>query len=133
MRLAFAFARSSYQHGSGAMPEQQLLDNEPGLDRFAQPHVVRDKQVDARHLQGADDGIELVVLDRDAAAEGRLQRAGVRRGDRAPSNRVEERAQTRRVVEAVRWLRQRRLGQNHRSRFNFPENGQLVAIGVVFN
>jgi len=31
-----------------ALAHQQLADDEPGLDRLAQPHIVRDEQVDAR-------------------------------------------------------------------------------------
>jgi hypothetical protein len=51
---------------------------------------VGDEQTDARHLQGPDQWIELVVLDLNAAAEGSLEGANVRRGDRAPTHRVQE-------------------------------------------
>jgi hypothetical protein len=41
-------------------------------------------QVHARHLDGAGQRVELVVLDFDAAAEQRLQGAGVGQTDTAP-------------------------------------------------
>jgi hypothetical protein len=51
------------------VPEQHLLHDEAGLDRLAEAHVVGDEQVDSRHGEGAGDGFELVLLDRDAGPE----------------------------------------------------------------
>ena len=68
----------------------------PGLDRLAEADVVGDQQRRARHPQRADERLELVVLDRDAAAERRLQRALVGARDRAPADGVEERVELRR-------------------------------------
>ena len=82
--------RADDQDGPCAMAEQQLLSDESGLDRLAEADVVGDQQVDARHLQAAHDRIELVVLDRDAAAERRLQGLDVRIGRGAPADGIEE-------------------------------------------
>jgi len=46
--------------------------NEPGLDRHAESDVISNQQVNAWHLQASHERIELIVLDCDAAAEGRL-------------------------------------------------------------
>src|SRR5947209_5722898 len=56
------------------MAEDQLLSHESGLDRLPQTHIVGDQQVNTRHLDPANHGVELVVLDGDAAPEGCLQR-----------------------------------------------------------
>src|SRR5690554_7446692 len=41
------------QDGTGAVPEQHLLDDQSGLDGLAQPDIVRDEEVDAGHVDGA--------------------------------------------------------------------------------
>jgi hypothetical protein len=92
-------------------------------------------RVDARHLQGADEGVELVVLDGDAAAEGRLEGAGVGRGDGAPADRVEKGLQAGGIVEAVvrRAGESRSLRKDRDARLDLPEHGELLAEGIVFD
>ena len=51
------------------MPEHQLEGDHAGFDRFAKTDVIGDQQVDARHLDGSNDRIELIVFQFDAAAE----------------------------------------------------------------
>ena len=55
----------------------------------------------ARHSQRAHERLELVVLDRDAAAERRLQRALIGARHRAPADGIEERVELGGVVEPV--------------------------------
>ena len=88
--------------GAGPVAQQQLLDDEPGLDRLAEADVVGDQQVRPRHAQRADHGIELVVLDRDARPERCLQGLGVGGGHGAPPHGVEERVEPLRRVELAR-------------------------------
>ncbi len=49
---------------------------------FAEANVVGNEQIDARHLDRADDWIKLIVLDLDATAERGLNRTAIggRRG-----------------------------------------------------
>ena len=61
------------QNGPCSMAEQQLLSDEASLDGLAEADVIGDEQVDPWHLQGTHDRVELVVLDRDAAPERRLE------------------------------------------------------------
>ena len=75
------------QHRARAVAQDQLLDDQARLDRLAQADVVGDQQVDARHLDGAHDRVELVVLDRDAAAERALAARDVGAWTRRPSAR----------------------------------------------
>ena len=65
---------------AGTVPQQQLLDDQAGLDRLAQADVVGEQQVGPRGLQRAAQRLELVGLDVRAAAERRL--VGVRRPPR---------------------------------------------------
>ena len=82
--------RADDEHGAGPVAEEQLLDDQAGLDGLAQADVVGDQQVDAGHLQRPHHRVELVVLDRDARAERRLERPAVGGGDGAPAHGVEE-------------------------------------------
>jgi hypothetical protein len=92
------------------VPQQHLLDDQAGLDRLAEAHVVGDEQVDPRHGEGAGDGFELVLLDRDAGPERGLERPGVGAGDGAPADGVEEGAELLRIIP-VRWGHCRELGR----------------------
>ena len=94
--------RADDQHRARAVAQEQLLHDQPGLDRLAQADVVGDQQVRTRHRQRPDDRIELVVLDRDRRL--RNGACSARRsalGDRAPAHGVEERVELAGVVEAV--------------------------------
>ena len=82
--------RADDEHGAGPVAQEQLLDDQPGLDGLAQADVVGDEQVDAGHLQRPDHRVELVVLDGDAGAERRLEGPAVGGGDGAPAHGVEE-------------------------------------------
>ena len=64
--LQLEASRADDQDGARAVAKDQLLDDEAGLDGLAEADVVGDQQVDPRHLQGARDGVELVILEGDA-------------------------------------------------------------------
>ena len=72
--------RADDDHRAGPVPQQQLLDDQPGLDGLAEADVVGQQQVRPRGLQGPAQRLELVGLDVRAAAERRL--VGVRRRPR---------------------------------------------------
>ncbi len=77
-------------------------------------------------------GIELVVLDLDAAAKGRLQGAHVGRGDRAPAHGVEKGIQPLGRVEAGR-LRQLDLLADLGARLQLPDDLQALAQRVILD
>ena len=114
-----------------AVAEQELLDDQAGFDRLAEADVVSDEQRDAWHLQRADERVELVGVDLDAAAERRhvAARVGVARGP--PANGVEEGVEACGVVEPV--------GQWEAAAFDRASEGldlpdhaeRLVGLGVV--
>jgi hypothetical protein len=96
------------QHGPGAVAQQELLDDQAGLDGLAEADVVGDEQADPRHLQGASDGVELVVLDRDAAAERRVQETSAEAT--APQRTASRKASSRRGGSKGRPLSSGRAG-----------------------
>ena len=71
--------RADDEHAARPAAHDQFLDHQPGFDGLAQADIVGDEQVGTRQLDGAHQGIELVVFDVDAAAEGGLQGAHIRR------------------------------------------------------
>jgi hypothetical protein len=71
--------------------EEKFLDHETRLDGLAQADIVSDQQVGARHLDRSNDGVKLVILDGDAAPEGRLKSLKVGIGDSPPAYGVQER------------------------------------------
>ena len=90
--------RTGDEHGSSTVPQQHLLNDETGLDRLAQPDVVRDQEIGAGHVDGADQRIELKILDAHAAAKRRLQKSSVRVRRGTPSDRVQECFERLRVI-----------------------------------
>jgi hypothetical protein len=78
------------QDSAGTVPQQHLLDDETGLDGLAQADVVGDEQIDAGHVDGAYQRVELEVLDADTAAERRLQKSSVGIGGCTPTDRIKE-------------------------------------------
>ena len=120
--------------GPRAVPEQKLLHDEAGLDRLAQTDVVGDQKRGARGAQRPNHGLELVVLDRDARTEGRLERAAVGGRDRAPSNGVQESIEAPRVVEPVNaGMRQRGCLQDECPGFDLPDHREFLGQPIVFD
>ena len=60
------------------------------LDGLAEANVVGDQQIDTRHLDGTEDGVELVVFDVDARAEWGLDVSNVGGEVRSPSDGIKE-------------------------------------------
>ncbi len=72
------------------MPQQQLLNDQTGFDGLTEANVVGDEQVDASHVDGPHQRIELEVLDTDAAAKWSLEESPIGVGGRAPPYGIEE-------------------------------------------
>jgi len=124
--------RADDEGPSGPVPDDQLEGDQARLNGLAEPHVVGDQQVDPRHLDGAEHGVELVVLDVDARAERRLDVPHIGGGHSPPAHRVEER------VEPVGGVKAGRLGQgnlldDHRARLDLPDDLKLFVKGVVLD
>jgi hypothetical protein len=97
------------------------------------PDVVGDEQVGARHLQRAHHGVELVVLDGDAASEGRVQARDVGRGDGAPAHGVKEGVEAPRVVEALARVGQLRALEDRSAGLDLPDDLEFLAPAVVLD
>ena len=85
----------------GLLAEDQLLEDEAGLDRLSEAHVIGDEEVGARELERLHQRGELMGHVFDARAERRLEARGVCRAHRVPAQRVEVRAEVGRRVEAI--------------------------------
>ena len=124
--------RADDDNAPRAVAEQHLLDHKAGLDRLAEAHVIGDEEVHSRHRERPRHGFELVLLDHDAAAERRLEGLGVRAGDRAPADGVQERAEGLRVVPAgLGYLGKLSGGDDLAAGLHFPDDGQFLAEVIV--
>src|SRR5262249_54551686 len=116
----------------GPVPQDQLERHQPGLDGLAEADRVEDAQADTGHLDGADDGVELVVLDLDAGAERGLDAIDVGGAGGAPADGIEE------GVEAGGGVEPGRLGQGDLlvdagGDLQFPDDLQLLPEAVVLD
>ena len=124
--------RADDQDLPGPMTDHQLQGHHPGLDRLAEAHVVGDQEVDPGHLDRPDHGVELVILDLDAAAERGLDVLVVGRRGGPPTHGVQEGVERPRLVEPGP------LGQGHfldhpGPRLDFPDDLQLLAQTVILD
>ncbi|MGB6008126.1 hypothetical protein [Castellaniella sp.] len=104
-----------------AIAQQQLLNDEAGFDGLAEPDVVGNEQVDARHVDGTHQRVELEVFDADAAAERRLEEPTVGVGGRTPAHGIKEGVEDVRIV-LPRDRRQPRALYDLGSRFDLPDD-----------
>ena len=114
------------QDGARAMPQQQFLNDQTGLDGFAKAYIVGDEQVDARHVDGAHQRVELEVLDADTAAERRLEESTIGIGGCAPAHGVEKGFECARIV-LPRERGQTRALDDQSTWLDFPDDFQLFA------
>ena len=114
------------------LAQQQLAGDEPGLDRLAEARVVGDEEVDARQAQRLAQRLHLVGVDLDAGAERRLEEVRIGRGDAVPAERVQERRELARVVEALGGeVVPALLLEDAPVELVLPEDLELLALGVV--
>src|SRR5262245_11284725 len=116
----------------GPVPQDQLERHQPGLDGLAEADRVEDAQADTGHLDGADDGVQLVVLDLDAGAERGLDAMDIGGAGGAPADGIKE------GVEAGGWVEPGRLGQgdllvNAGGNFQLPDDLQFLPEAVVLD
>ena len=114
------------------MPQQHLLDDETGLDGLADADVVGDEQIDASHVDGAHQWVELEVLDADATAKRRLQKTSVRVGGGTPAHCIEKRFEGVGVILAGD-RRQPRTFDDLCSGLNFPYDLDLFTQAILID
>jgi hypothetical protein len=129
--LELEAGRADHERRSSAVTENQLLENEAGLDRLAEADIVSDEQADARHVDRPRNGIELVVLDGDAGAERGVHGPNVRGGDGAPAHGIQKRIESRGLVEAAGRVGEVRALEELRAGLELPDDGKLLAETVV--
>ena len=103
------------------MANDQFQFHHPALDGLSDAHVVGNEEVDSGHLNCPHHGIKLIVLDVDAATEGRLDILHVSRRGRTPADGIEKGIEARRIIEA-RGFGQGNLLNDLRPRFDFPND-----------
>jgi hypothetical protein len=114
------------------LAHEELAEDEPRLDGFAEPDIVRDEEVHARQGQGLAQGFELVGVDADARAEGALEEARRGGGHAVPALGVEVGGEARgRVEAALRDVAPRGDFEDARVELALPEHREGSALGVV--
>ena len=79
--------RRCYDDEIDPSTQQQLAQDQAGLDRFPETDVIGDKQVDPRQQKRLAQRFQLVGIEADARSEWRLKEARVRRRNTAPAHR----------------------------------------------
>jgi hypothetical protein len=106
---AVEFGLPLVEHGRGAgdddvldpLAEKELGGDEAGFDGFAEADVIGDEEVHPGEAEGLVEGFELVSVELDASAEGRLKEVGVGGCDAVPAESVEEGGEVFPGVEAL--------------------------------
>jgi len=116
----------------GLLAQQQLASDEAGFDRLTEPGVVGDEEVDAREAKGLAQRFHLVGVDLDPCAERGLEQVWVGGGDRAPPERMKERAEEPGVIEAPRReVVPAFVGEDAPVELVVPQHLEDLALGVV--
>ena len=106
--------------------------HETGLDRLAETDIVGDEEVGPRHVDRANERIELEVLNTHPAPKRRLQEAPVRIGGRPPPHGIQKRFQPFGIVE-TRDGRQARPFDYMCTWLHLPNHIDLLAEAVFIN
>src|SRR5262245_34500361 len=114
------------------MPDKQFQGDHASLDGLPEADIISDQQIDSWHLERADHGIKLVVLDVDARTERSVNGADVGCRGGSPAYRVEESIQLVRGIEAC-GIWQRYFFDKPRSGLKLPDDLELFAQAVVLN
>jgi hypothetical protein len=121
--------------GAGTVAEEELLDDEPGLDGLAEPDVVSEEEVGPRLAQGTAERFQLVRLDVGAAAERCLYDLGVGRRDCAPAEGVDEGCQAGWGVEplGVELVRKPAGGAEGAAWLQLPDDSELLPQTILLD
>lgn len=114
------------QDGARTISKQQLLNDQTGFDGLAETDIVGDEQVDARHVDGAHQRVELEVLNADATTERCLGKSPGGHWRLRPAHGAEEGVEHARIV-LPRDRRQARALEDLGARLVLPDYFQLFA------
>jgi len=84
---------TNYQNPSRPMPNDEFERYHSSFDGLAQTNIIRNQQIDTRHLDCSNHGIELIVFNVDTGAEWRLDIANVCGRRSASSNGIKKSVQ----------------------------------------
>src|ERR1017187_474039 len=114
------------------LAHDHFAEDEAGFNRFAESDVVGDKEIDARHLEGLLQRLQLVGHDLDAGAVRRLEKSRVRGGYEVPAKRVEVGGEDMRRVEPLAGeVFPVSFRQDLSVNLAFPEDGEVLTLGVI--
>lgn len=115
------------------MTQEQLLDDEPGLNGLAEPHIISEQQIGPWRGESTPQWLELVRLYVDAGPEGCLVPIGVSRRDRPPSHGINEAREGRGVIKGIgRDALRESLGWSYRlANFELPHNCELLTKPIL--
>ena len=115
-----------------ALAQQELAQDQPALDRLAEPDIVGDQEVDAPQLQCLAQRLELIVFEADAGPERRLKQARIGRRDAAPAHGAGISGEHFRIVEALGADAAPAVVGDHAGvEFVLPEHRDQFALRVV--
>jgi hypothetical protein len=115
-----------------SLAQKEFAHDEGGLDGLSEAHVVGDEEVHARLAQRALQRLELVALDGDPRAVGRLKARGVGHREARPAQRVVPGREALGRVEAV-VANGRLRGEHPRVGLGLPEHRRTLAGRVVLD
>jgi hypothetical protein len=125
--------RRGHDDAAYTLTHQQLADDQACLDGLAEAHIVCDEEVHARQQQSFAKRLELVGIDADAGAIGRLKQLRVGRRDRVPAERsVVGREMARQVEVPLREARPVGLAHPLRVHLFLPQHLEFFALRIVF-
>lgn len=111
-----------------ALAQKKLRGDEPGFDGFPKADIVCDEEIHPRQPEGFVEWIELVSVELDTSAEGRLEEIRVRGGDTLPAEGVVERSEVFAGVEVAASVflsdgLPRLIGEDLGVEFRLPKDG----------
>lgn len=109
------------------------MDDESGFDGFPESDIIGDEEVCAGHVECADDGIELVIFDFDAAAEWSMKGESFGGGDGSPADGIEEGIESCRRVKSEMWVGQFGTFVDACTGFEFPDDLERIAESFVID
>src|SRR5260221_8975246 len=125
-------SRTNDQNAARAMANNQLLRHQSRLDGFAQADIIGDQEIRTWHLNRTRHGIELIILQFNAAAERGLDGLHICAGGRSPAYCIQKGIKSLRRIELLR-LWQRCLLKRLRSRLDLPHHLQFLAQRIIFD
>ena len=114
------------------MADDKLLDNKACLYRLAETRVVCDKQIDARHVNGTNERIKLIVFYGYAASERRQKIITIYVCGYTPADGIQKGIKAAVRIMALD-LRQSGFFQNPSPWLNLPDHSYLLAVGIFFD